>query len=61
MLPTGCAEISLCLAADVIARHVRANEIEVNAVRSHNPKKKSYEQDCLLFTDESNKNDLSYN
>jgi len=44
----------LRLAADVIVRHVRANEIEVNAERGRNPKKKSrmYEQ---LFADESNK------
>jgi len=38
-LLTGCAEISLRLAADVIVHHVRANEIEVNAERGRNPKK----------------------
>jgi len=38
-LPTGYTEISLRLAADVIARHVRANEIEVNTAHGRNPKK----------------------
>lgn len=57
-LPTGCAEISPRLAADVIARHVRANEIEVNAARDHNPKKKNHlcmsETTRLLLASESN-------